>query len=416
MRRATLPTALLLSLLPLLAAPAAAIAQAARPAAGTSRGPASGVLLGIAGRGTLWIAPDSSGRLRARGPSGDLVVRRASGFWRIGVVQAAVEEDTTAEAAGVEEAPVVEVEAGSRGSAIEESMAPDSSDAAPVEEIAEDASDVAACAPGGACEELGDWFATAVVAAPVASPELAAIFREPAWVIEDLRRTEGNIDLEVTFVGARWLSWTESLETLDPIVNTEFGAALVPIDSVASPHLVRVLAGTPAPLELGPASIARHRRECSKQYVRSDSHMVGDADLFKWPARSWFLQHLSGRWRLTERFSIGLGAMQGFVFDCILSDTLPASLVGHDRLAPSWAEIRRQIPAATDAVSSPSGDLVVVATDEWLRVYAPRGVRLGPPLLVIPLSFPRIVAAQWATGGEVEEWTRALAAHLESER
>lgn len=413
MRRALLPTALLLALLQSLVAPAAAHAQAARTASGAPRAPASGVLLGIAGRGTFWIAPDSSGRLRVRGPSDDLVVRRARGFWRIGVVRATVEEDTAADDPAAEEAEVLEVEAGARGSDVEESMAPDSSDAAPIEELAADDAGVEACAPGGACEALGDWFATAVVAAPVDSAELAAVFREPAWVIEDLRRTEGNIDLEVTFVGADWLSWTESLETLDPVVNTEFGAALVPLDSVASPHLVRVLAGAPALVDSRPAAVARHRRECSKQYVRSDSHMVGDADLFKWPARSWFLQHLSGRWRLTERFSIGLGAMQGFVFDCILSDTLPASLVGHDRLAPSWTEIRRQIPAATDAVSSPTGDLVVVATDEWLSIHAPRGARLGDPLLVIPLSFPRIVTAQWATGGEVAEWTRALAAHLE---
>ena len=406
MRRATLPTALLLSLLVTVVTPFAARAQAARPAPDAASARRSGVLLGIAGHGTLWIAPDSSGRLRAHGPSGDLIVRRASGFWRVGVVQAMVEEDTAATVSSL-----VEITGDTIATEAEDPFDPDSIGET-VEEIGGDSLAADGCTQGGACEDFGDWFATAVVAAPLDTTELVAVFRAPAPMIEELRATEGHSDFEITFLGDSWISWTQTVEALDPEVVAGFGAALLPFDSLTSVHRGDVPSGVALPIVFPSTDVARQRRECSKQYVRSDSRMVSDADLFSWPDRSWFLQHLSGRWRLTQRFAIGSGAMRGFVFDCVLSDSLPASLVGHDRLTPSWAVIRRQIPAATDAVSSPSGDLVVVATDEWLRVYAPRGGRLGATLLDIPMHFPRIVMAQWTTGDDVAQWTRALSPHL----
>jgi hypothetical protein len=196
-------------------------------------------------------------------------------------------------------------------------------------------------------------------------------------------------------------------------MNASNDARILRIDSIAAHPYVLDDERSGTPLSFDAAAEARHRRECAKQYVRSDSRMVDDAELFAWPVRSFFLQHLSGRWRLVQRFSMGTGALRGFVFDCILSDPVPASIVGHDRLAPSWSEIRRQIPSATDAVSSPSGDLVVVVSDEWLRVFAPRGGRLGAPLADLPMHFPHIVMAQWAAEGEIGRWTGALAPHLE---
>lgn len=389
----------ILTVLLLLAAPGAG-AQRARPA--------SGVLLGVAGHGTLWIAPDSSGRLRIMRAADELIVRRGSEFWRVGVVTATVEPDTSTLDADLVEVSD-EAEAGD-----EAAFEPDSAELEPLAEVAPDSLDGGACIEGGACEDLGDWFATAVVAAPLDTTELTAVFRAPAAEIEALRATEGHSDFEVTFVAGDWISWTQTVEALDPEVNAGSGAALLRIDSLSALHQGE--ARPALPLALDAAALARHRRECSKQYVRSDSRMVGDADLFKWPTRSWFLQHLSGRWRLTQRFAIGSGAMRGFVFDCVLSDSLPSSLVGHDRLVPSWSEIRRQIPAATDAVSSPSGDILVVATDEWLRVFAPRGARLGAPLLELPLDFPRIVSAHWAAGEDVAAWSGALGKYVRAGR
>ena len=208
MRRATLPTALLLSLLPVLASPAAARAQGARPASRPA--PHSGVLLGIAGHGTLWIAPDSSGRLRARGPSADLIVRRASGFWRVGELQATVEADSAER-----EAELVEV-TGDTLAAAEEPFEPDSGAVESLEEVADDSLAAGECMQGGACEELEDWFATAVVAAPLDTTELVAVFRAPAPMIEELRATEGHSDFEITFLGEDWISWTQTVEASRP--------------------------------------------------------------------------------------------------------------------------------------------------------------------------------------------------------
>ena len=402
----------------LLAVPAAApLAQeraAAAPARAAARAPRSGVLLGVAGHGTLWIAPDSAGRLRVLGPSIDLIVRRDTTFWRIAVVDAEVREDSggiapmlaLADPSGVPPALPVPPEA-----AAEEAAPPEASGAS----AATDSADTDGCADDEGCEEPGDWFSAAIIAAPADAEEpVAVLLRSPAEVRE-LRETEGARDLAITFAGGGWVAWTEYLETTGPAMTASNDARLLSIDSIAARPYVLGDARSASPFAFDAAAVARHRRECAAQYERSDSRMVDDEELFSWPLRSFFLQHLSGRWRLVERFSMGTGAMRGFLFDCLLSDAVPEALVGHDRLAPSWKEIRRQIPAATDAISSPSGDLVVVTSDEWLRVYAPRAGRLGAPLADLPLNFPHIVMAQWADPADVPRWTEALAPLLEDE-
>jgi hypothetical protein len=393
MRRASLPPAILLALLPSLAVAPTAAAQRTRGPA-----PRSGVLLGVAGQGTLWIAPDSTGRIGVLGPSVDLIVRRDSGFWRIAVVDAQLEEDTlvAAEDSGA--------------------VAGDSAGAPAVALALEaDSSGGVGCGDGAECEEPGDWFAAAITAAPADADDPAAILRSPPTRLRELRDTEGARDIAITFAGADWVAWTEYFETTGPVMHASNDARIFRIDSLAARAYVLDDDRTGAPLPVDAAAESRHRRECAKQYVRSDSRMVEYGELFAWPARSFFLQHLSGRWRLVQRFSMGTGALRGFVFDCILSDVVPASIVAHDGLSPSWSEIRRQIPAATDAVSSPAGDLVVVASDEWIRVYAPRGGRLGAPLADLPMHFPHIVMAQWAAEGEIARWTQELAPHLEVE-
>jgi hypothetical protein len=390
MRRAAFSPAIFLALLALLAS--GADAQGRR----STSAPSSGVLLGVAGHGTLWIAPDASGRIRVLGPAVDLIVRRDSAFWRIAVVDAEVEEDTL-------DVPGDSVDVADRR--------PDAS--APAVPIV-DSLDRAGCG-GAECEEPGDWFAASIIAAPADAEEPAAILRSAPARLQELREIEGARDLAITFAGADWVAWTEYFETTGPVMNASNDARILRIDSIAARPYVLDDERSDAPLTFDAAAEARHRRECAKQYVRSDSRMVDDAELFSWPVRSYFLQHLSGRWRVVQRFSMGTGALRGFVFDCILSDSVPASIVGHDRLAPSWSEIRRQIPSATDAVSSPSGDLVVVASDEWLRVYAPRGGRLGAPLAALPMHFPHILMAQWATAGDVARWTRELAPLLEED-
>lgn len=393
MRRASLPPAILLAILPSLAAAPTAAAQRTRGPV-----PRSGVLLGVAGQGTLWIAPDSSGRIRVLGPSVDLIVRRDTGFWRIAVVDAQPEEDTLL--AADDSGAVVGDSAGTPTMAVA---------------VDADSGSQIGCGDGAECEEPGDWFAAAITAAPVDADDPAAIFRSPPARLRELRETEGARDLVITFAGADWVAWTEYFETTGPVMNASNDARIFGIDSLAARPYVLDDDRTGAPPPFDAAADSRHRRECAKQYVRSDSRMVEYGELFTWPARSFFLQHLSGRWRIVQRFSMGTGALRGFVFDCILSDVVPESIVAHDRLSPGWSEIRRQIPAATDAVSSPSGDLVIVASDEWIRVYAPRAGRLGTPLADLPMHFPHIVMAQWAADGEIARWTQELAPHLEAD-
>jgi hypothetical protein len=76
--------------------------------------------------------------------------------------------------------------------------------------------------------------------------------------------------------------------------------------------------------------------------------------------------------------------------------------------------IARKVPGLRDALSSPSGDLLVALTAESLQVFGVRNGAIGEALLTVPLATPKesVVMAQWATGQHVERWTRELTAIL----
>jgi hypothetical protein len=73
------------------------------------------------------------------------------------------------------------------------------------------------------------------------------------------------------------------------------------------------------------------------------------------------------------------------------------------------AAIRARFPNATDAFSSPSGDVVAVVEGETLRVLTPSGGKLGSPVISIPLE-GEVVMIEWATGRFVAQWSAQLAA------
>ena len=377
----------------------APLAQGAGAPGAAAPAARSGVLLGVASLGTLWIAPDASGRIWILVREGEIVVPRADGFWSVRTEAAVVAADESL-------AGDARSDAAAEDSAA--SAAPEEAEPAPEDSLVE-----AERCDDGSCEPGGDWFARALVASPLGTPAREAIYGADAERVAALRETDGTSEIEVVFASPAWIAFSEYFETdeLSPI--RRHGAGIMHLDSLAArPYVYPDLPG-PGPLAFDEAARSRHARECARQYVRADARAVGDDELFAWPARTLYLGRSAGRWRLFERFAVATGIMRGFVFDCELSDSLPVSLVGHDRLAPSWAELRRQLPAAIDAVASPSGDLVVVVADDWLRVYAPRGGRLGAPAASLALPFPRLVMAQWATGAEVARWTRALAPHFE---
>ena len=128
--------------------------------------------------------------------------------------------------------------------------------------------------------------------------------------------------------------------------------------------------------------------------------------------------------------TVDTGAMAaaagGFTTVCAMPNTDPVTdnqaavgfIVGvlRDALTPAWNAIVRAVPDLVDAVSSPSGDLVVALKGREgvreLLVFAPAGGRLGTPKATIPIEYGVFVMAEWATGRSVARWTTELSRYL----
>jgi hypothetical protein len=81
-------------------------------------------------------------------------------------------------------------------------------------------------------------------------------------------------------------------------------------------------------------------------------------------------------------------------------------------VSPSWAEIRRAHPAATDAFSSPSRDLVFVRVGDSLQIHAVSNGKVGPRTGAVNVGVRDVLMIQWATGSHVARWDAEIAAML----
>ena len=121
------------------------------------------------------------------------------------------------------------------------------------------------------------------------------------------------------------------------------------------------------------------------------------------------IERAAGRWQATGTVSctphVACGS-ESFQMS-IPGFALPRSLIGHDALRPTFAAIVARFPQATDAFSSPRGDVVAVANGGTLQVFLPTGAQLGSPVLSIPFE-GTVVMVEWATGRFVSQWSAQL--------
>ena len=123
----------------------------------------------------------------------------------------------------------------------------------------------------------------------------------------------------------------------------------------------------------------------------------------------WGIERGQGYWHAKGEASCSpiIGCMQVSTF-AIPEYRAPRKLVGHNELFPTLDRIKKDVPSAKDAFSSPLRDLVVIVNDsDGLVAFAPRGGKLGAPVARIPLDGD-IVMAEWATGRFVARWTAKL--------
>ena len=93
--------------------------------------------------------------------------------------------------------------------------------------------------------------------------------------------------------------------------------------------------------------------------------------------------------------------------------TLPKSVTTYDELNPSFENIKKVIPNAIDAVSSPTKDMLAVMTNDKLLVYTNPKKGLTKATLEIKLNGKEsLIMAQWATDDNVGKWDNEVEKYL----
>jgi len=100
-------------------------------------------------------------------------------------------------------------------------------------------------------------------------------------------------------------------------------------------------------------------------------------------------------------------ALRGYHTECAVSILPPKGIVGSDDLFPNWKQIKSAYPAAEDAFSSPSHDLLLIVAVGHLIVAPLHDNKIGDPLADITLT-GNPVMVQWAIGKYVDAWTKEL--------
>ena len=126
---------------------------------------------------------------------------------------------------------------------------------------------------------------------------------------------------------------------------------------------------------------------------------------------SWIILRSKGRYRLLGTTPIELakgGDSYSIPFDP------PASLVGPDELAVGWDSILDKLPDALDAYTSPDGDLLVVLTPRYVSIFEVKEQKIGARLSRIAVESSSAIAAQWATGANVDRWSETIVPALKA--
>lgn len=131
-------------------------------------------------------------------------------------------------------------------------------------------------------------------------------------------------------------------------------------------------------------------------------------------SQSWTIERNPGRWvgKVAETPRSSSSAPDSYVLHDFPRE-LPEKVVNHDDLCCTWSGIKSSWPQATDALTSPLGDMIVIFEEGKLKFY-PYGQAPGsePQLTLDLLPGEQLVMAQWATDHYVEEWIDKVGSYL----
>jgi hypothetical protein len=130
---------------------------------------------------------------------------------------------------------------------------------------------------------------------------------------------------------------------------------------------------------------------------------------------SWTIARTPGHWvpRVSETYVDAQSMKPGQYTLHEFPKALPEKVVSHDALYSSWSDIQSSWPKATDALTSPMNDLIVVFEENKMKFYPYGQSPDGDPLLILDLQpGEQLVMAQWATDHYVQDWINRVDKYL----
>lgn len=159
---------------------------------------------------------------------------------------------------------------------------------------------------------------------------------------------------------------------------------MLPLDSIARHPLTAISSGTDFfdRLLQGPRWSAELRR-CDRRYNQESGRALTDDDTTEYDYVGATITRGPGRWRLVDYYVNQTNAGRGSEWSCELRIVVPERVTGWDRLTVPMAVIRRRVPKAFDAFTSPNGSIAVVLDPTSTRVFRVEKRELGRELAVI---------------------------------
>jgi hypothetical protein len=155
-------------------------------------------------------------------------------------------------------------------------------------------------------------------------------------------------------------------------------------------------------------------KDVSARLERLFSDSTGCADPAEDPGRrvdsTWAIRRRQGAW-VARIWMDGPVVCRGGQETEGGEPLLPHSFTGDSPLPMTWSELVRQIPNATDAISSPSADYILVQRADSLMLFRSTDRQLGSPLLSVHIGYyEELAMVRWATPDEARRWNATLPA------
>lgn len=147
--------------------------------------------------------------------------------------------------------------------------------------------------------------------------------------------------------------------------------------------------------------------------VRSRTPVLGEIS-----GQNWTIQREPGRWvgKVAETPRVGAATPDSYVLHDFPRE-LPDKVINHDDLCCSWSTIQASWPQATDALTSPMNDMIVIFEEGKLKFYPYAQAPGNAPQLTLDLQpGEQLVMAQWATDHYVQEWIDKVGRYLTLEK